>query len=381
MARRAAPRSGALPRPPAVARVLGQVAGAVRRHSMFDAGRPVIVAVSGGPDSLCLLHSIVRLERLLRVRTVCFHFDHGLRTDSAADAAYVRRQAGSLGVPFVQRRAVTSPGRGDSVEAWARGERYEALAALVEEVGAGPAAPGHTADDQAETVLLALIRGGGLEALAGMRPVTRPVVRPLLDVTREETDAFCRSLRLRPRRDPMNEDRSLLRPAVRTEVLPFLRRALGRDVRTTIARSAALLAEDAELLSRLASDAARAVVAEDEDAIRLRARALGGLPPALAGRVVRHVLYGLGVLPELAHVDAVLALAGARRGSRANLPGGLLAVREREYVRVSRGGTSPGVSDLPLLPRSSPARPRRGGPVTTRDGRARRDGHVVGDPQ
>jgi len=348
---------------------------------MFEPGRPVVVAVSGGPDSLCLLHSIVRLASLLRVRTVCFHFDHGLRTESAADAAYVRRQARSLGVPFVQRHALTSPGRGDSVEAWARRERYEALSAVVEEVGAGAAALGHTADDQAETVLLALVRGGGLEAIAGMRPVTRPVVRPLLDVTRDETEAFCRSLSLRPRRDSMNEDRSLLRPALRAEVLPSLLRALGRDVRPAIARSAALLAADADLLSLLSRDAEREVVAGDGDDVLLHAARLRSFPPPLAGRVVRDVLYGVGVLPELAHVDAVLALAGSRRGSRANLSGGLLAVREREYVRVSRGGTSPGVSDLPLLPRSSPARPRRGGPVTTRDGRARRDGHVVGDPQ
>jgi tRNA(Ile)-lysidine synthase len=348
---------------------------------MFEPGRPVVVAVSGGPDSLCLLHSIVRLEGLLRVRAVCFHFDHGLRTDSASDAAYVLRQARSLGVPFLQRRAVTSPGRGDSIEAWARRERYEALSAVVEEVGAGAAALGHTADDQAETVLLALMRGGGLEALAGMRPVTRPVVRPLLEVTRDETEAFCRSLRLRPRRDPMNEDRSLLRPALRSEVLPSLLRALGRDVRPAITRSAALLAVDADLLSRLSRDAAREVVVHDEDAVLMRASGLRSLPAPLSGRVVRDVLYGLGVLPELAHVDAVVGLAGSPRRSRVDLPGGLLAVREREYVRLSRGGSSPGVSDLPRLPRSSPAGPRRGGPVRTRDGRARRDGHVVGDPQ
>jgi tRNA(Ile)-lysidine synthase len=373
--------SHALRKPPAVARVLGKVTEAVRRHSMFEPGRPVVVAVSGGPDSLCLLHSLVRLERLLRVRTVCFHFDHGLRPGSGADAAYVRRQARALGVPFVLRRAASRPARGQSVEAWARTERYEAVTSVVEDLGAGAAAVGHTADDQAETVLLALVRGGGLEALAGMRPVSRPIVRPLLDVTQEETEAFCRALRLRPRRDPMNQDRALLRPAIRHDVLRALGRAVGRDVRPTIARTAALLAEDARLLTELGREAAREVRVEDGDAgVVLRADLLRALHPALAGRVVRDALYSLGVLPELAHVDAVLALASARRGSRANLPGALLAAREGEYVHLFASGRSLGPPDLPPLPRATRAAPRRHA-VRGREGRASRDGHVARRPR
>jgi tRNA(Ile)-lysidine synthase len=335
------PKRGSLPRPSAVQRVLGKVTLAARRHSMFEPGL-VVVAVSGGPDSLCLVHSMVRLERLLRVRTVCFHFDHRLRPGSEADAAYVRRQARTLGVPFFLREASTGPKRGRSVEAWARSVRYDALSALVEELGAGAAALGHTADDQAETVLLALVRGGGLEALAAMRPVTRPLVRPLLEVTRDETQAFCRALRLRPRRDPMNEDRSLLRPALRHGVLPALGEAVGRDVRPTLVRTASLLAEDADLLSALALEAARDVVADDGVDVVLRATALRDLPRPLASRVVRDALYGLGVLPEAAHVDAVLGLALSRPGSRANLPRGLLARRDREYVWLFRDGPSPG---------------------------------------
>src|SRR2546427_1792684 len=231
-----------------------------RRHGMFEAKSRVVVAVSGGPDSLCLLHSLVRLKRLLRIEPVCFHFDHRLRPGSDADARYVRSQAQRLGVPYMVREADSKPRKGESVEAWARGVRYEALSAVVEELGGGVAAVGHTADDQAETVLLALLRGGGLEAIAGMSPVGRPIVRPLLETTREDTVAFCRALRLRPRRDPMNEDPSFMRAAIRTRVVPELERRVDRGVGGALSRTASLLRRDADFLDRLAREAEREVV-------------------------------------------------------------------------------------------------------------------------
>src|SRR5207244_960416 len=144
---------------------------------------------------------------------------------------------------FVLREARSRPARGQSVEAWARTVRYEALTAVVEERGGGVAAVGHTADDQAETILMALLQGSGLEAMAGMRPVDRPLVRPLLEITRTETEAFCRSLGLRPRRDPMNRDPARTRVSIRTGLLPAAETALGRNVRAAIARAGAHLTE------------------------------------------------------------------------------------------------------------------------------------------
>jgi tRNA(Ile)-lysidine synthase len=325
----------ALRKPPAVARVLEQLTATARAHGMFDPPGTVVVAVSGGQDSLCLLHALVRLRRLFRIEPVCFHFDHRLRPGSEADGRYVHAQARRLGVPFVLRQTGSKPRRGDSVEAWARQVRYRALRDVAEEFGA-LAAVGHTADDQAETVLLALLRGGGLSAVSAMRPVSRPVIRPLLEVTREETGAFCRALHLRPRRDPMNDDPDYMRVAVRTEGIPALERAVGRGVRAPLARTARLLRDDADFLQSLAEAAERDVVVTDGDTTMIRAKATAALPPALAQRVIRRALFGQGVVPELRHVEAVLHLLDSPPGAKAELPGGLKAKRERGYVRLSR---------------------------------------------
>jgi len=190
-------------------------------------------------------------------------------------------------------------------------------------------------------VLLALVRGGGLDALSGMSPVSRPVVRPLLEVTRQETEAFCRALGLRPRRDPMNEDPSYLRVAVRSRAIPLLEEAVGRNVRATFARVAALLRQDAELLDQLSKQAEPDVLTLGADGPLLRVKALRDLPASLASRIVRRAILGLGTLPDASQIEAVLALASARPGQEASLPGGLRGRRSKEYVRLSRPSPRP----------------------------------------
>src|SRR3954452_17446413 len=169
-------------RPPAVARVLTQATATMRAHEMVAPGDLVLVAVSGGPDSVCLLHTLHALRRLFRMRLEVFHFDHRLRPDSAADAAYVRRVAERLGLPVHVRTAETSPAKGQSVEAWATGQRGNAANDVRREIGAAQTAEGHTLDDQAETVVLNLVRGTGIEGIAGIDPGGRldRTIQPLL---------------------------------------------------------------------------------------------------------------------------------------------------------------------------------------------------------
>ena len=332
-------------RPPAVARVLERVTKTVRAHEMFEPGDLVLVSCSGGPDSVCLLYSLWHLRRLFKIRLSVFHFDHELRADSATDATYVRRLADRLNLPFHLREATDEPRKGMSVEAWARIARLTAANDVRREIGASALAEGHTLDDQAETVLLNLVRGSGLEGLTGIDPghgVRTRWVQPLIDVEREQVEAFCRALHLRPRRDPMNQDRRFLRAAIRHDVLPNIERATGRHVTASIARTADVLRGHRDELFRVTHEAFREVVdGERASDVRIHVAKLRELPRPVASRVIRLAAYNAMSTDWAAPwskdaIDAVLDLAEGRPGRERDLSGGLKAVREREYVRVSR---------------------------------------------
>ena len=303
---------------------------------MFGVGDLVLVWVSGGPDSLCLLETLVRIRRLFRIRLAVFHMDHGLRPGSGGDAAYVRRRAGAHGVPCHVASPWTAPPRGGSVERWAREERRAAAARIANEIDASRSALGHTMDDRAETVLLALLRGWGLDGLAGIEPVADGIVRPLLDVRRDETVAACRSLGLRPRHDPSNTDTSYLRNAIRHEVLPTLTSATGRDVVPTLARTADLLRADASMLDELAVGLGANILERDRLGWALRADTLADLAPPIASRVVRHALAAAGIEWSRAAIDGVLDLASGRPGRRIELGDGWSARRVRARIVLER---------------------------------------------
>jgi tRNA(Ile)-lysidine synthase len=340
-------------RPPAVARVLERVTATVREHRMFGPGDLVLVSVSGGPDSVCLLYSLWHLRRLLRVRLEVFHFDHRLRPDSGKDAAYVRRLADRLRLPFHLRVADDRPAPGSSVEAWATVRRMNAANAVRREIRARAIAEGHTLDDQAETVLLNLIRGTGIEGIAGIDPGANTrthrtaLVQPLIRVEREEVEAFCRALHLRPRRDPTNEERRYLRAAIRHDVLPAIERATGREVRHAIVRTADNLRADVRELMAATHRSRDDVVVRGERGgdVTFDAKALRDLSPAMASRVIRLAMYDVMSSDWAAPwtkdaIDAVLDLARGRPGRRRDLPHGRKGWRDKEYVHVVR--PSPG---------------------------------------
>jgi tRNA(Ile)-lysidine synthase len=318
--------------------VLERVTATVREHDMFGRGDSVLVEVSGGPDSVCLVVALWHLRRLLGHRLAVFHFDHRLREGSAEDARYTRRLAARLNVPFHLRVARDAPRSGESTEFWARTTRSLAAAETRVESGATRLADGHTRDDQAETILMGLILGWGLSGLGGIAPVNGVLVRPLLDVTREEVEAFCRALHLRPRRDPTNDDTRMLRNAIRLEAIPAIEQSTGRRVRDTFARAAGLLREDAELLWRQALEIAEAQIEATPGSFRLHSHALDDLSQPMASRVVRRGFQLAGLPWTEDSIVAVIDLTRGRPGRRRDLPLGLRATRDREYVRV--GGPS-----------------------------------------
>jgi tRNA(Ile)-lysidine synthase len=249
------------------------------RCAFPESGTAVTCAVSGGPDSLALL--VLALEAGCAVTAV--HVDHGLRVGSERDADVVAEVAAARGAAFRAVRAPVEPG--SNVEARARAVRYSVMPPDV--------LTGHTADDQAETVLLNLLRGSGLDGLAGMRRRNRP----LLSLRRVETRALCSELGLHPVQDETNDDLRFRRNQIRHEVMPALDDIAARDVSALIARQADILRDDADLLDQLALDL------DPTDA-----RALRDAPLPLARRAVRRWLAN-GHPPDSATVERVLAVA------------------------------------------------------------------------
>src|SRR5918997_2580636 len=231
-----------------------------------EARGPVLAGLSGGADSQGLLHLLQRWAAAAGAQLHAIHVDHGLRPDSAADAAHVAALCEEWRVPLVvERVAIDQGGAGrlGGVEQAARRERYRAFATVAATLGVTVLALGHQRDDQAETVLLHLLRGAGLPGLRGMAvvarsdtaldefapyPASRPALwRPLLEVSRDEIEAYCRRHGLRPLLDPTNDDLALRRNAVRHAILPALE-ARFPQARASLARTARLLAdEDAAL--------------------------------------------------------------------------------------------------------------------------------------
>ena len=275
------------------------------RCTFPPAGTEVDVAVSGGADSLALLVLAVEAGCVVTAH----HVDHGLRPGSAAEADLVGDVAARFEAGFEAHRVDVESG--PNLEARARTARYAVLPDGV--------LTGHTADDQAETVLLNLLRGAGLDGLAGMAPERRPLRR----LRRAETEALCVSLGLEPFHDPSNDDPAFRRNRVRHEVLPKLSDVAGRDVVPILARQADLLRDDAELLDALAVDV---------DAVDLR-----DAPVALARRAIRRWLREAGGPerhpPDAATVARVLAVA---RGEAVgcDVGGGWRVVRSQNRLRL-----------------------------------------------
>ncbi len=281
----------------------------------------VLVACSGGADSLALLSASVFEGHKLGLRVIGVTVDHGLQEQSAAHAEHVVGQMAELGADETATARVEVQGGGRGPEAAAREARYAVLDQLVQHFGAIGVLLGHTLDDQAETVLLGLARGSGGRSLAGMRRGFGHYRRPLLDVTRTDTVTACQVEGIEYWNDPHNIDPAFARVRVRRKVLPVLEDELGPGVAGALARTADQLRADTELLDQLAQEA----YDELREPEGLEVKALDGLPTATRHRVLRLAALEAGAIPsELFHVHVVALaqlLSSRGAGGEVQLPG------------------------------------------------------------
>ena len=313
---------------------------AVRRTLEPLEDETVLVACSGGADSLALLAATVFEARKLDIRVVGVTVDHDLQEGSAEHAARVVHQMAALGVDETASARVVVDPRGDGVEGAARRARYEVLEQMRQHFGARLVLLGHTRDDQAETVLMGLARGSGARSMAGMRRSFDHYARPLLDVTRDDTVTACQVEGIEVWDDPHNDDIGFTRVRVRKNVLPVLEDQLGPGVAAALARTADQVRDDVEALDAIAES----TFARLATPTGVPLRPLYDEYRAIASRVLRLAAIKAGAIDaELFHVHvmALIGLAGGDVRGEVQLPGHVTAYRADGHLRFRRTGPRP----------------------------------------
>ena len=310
---------------------------------MCSPGTHVLVALSGGSDSVALTNLLLDLSKNGNFTVVALaHLNHRLRSSADRDEAFCRQFAGRLGLRIVVEAgdvlSVAQTG-GFSVEDAARRVRYDFLDRTAGDIGADRIAVGHTQDDQAETFLLKLMRGAGPTGLAGVYPRRGRVVRPLLDVTRADLRQYLLSKGEAWVEDETNEDLDNPRNRIRHRILPELDRAAGGPTRAAIARAAALIRDDGQWLDEVADERFRLLFVKSEAGLELEVSRLVEAPSPILRRMVLGAMRKASPEREigLEHVEAVMALLGGLQGA-VDVPGSRVELRGGKLTFIHRAG-------------------------------------------
>jgi tRNA(Ile)-lysidine synthase len=291
----------------------------------LTAGDCALVAVSGGADSLALACALIKEAPELAITLIAVTVDHQLQSGSNEQAKKVQAQLKAMGYQEVIIEKVSVVEK-SGLEADARTARYTALDSIAHAYGATQIFLGHTRDDQAETVLLGLARGSGTRSLSGMATVNGKYARPFLQLTRVQTVAACQEADLQPWSDPHNVNEKFSRVRVRNKVMPVMEEEIGPGIAVALARSAAILRDDADALDEMAQAVISRVDLSDLDCA-----ALAELPRAIRSRILRAAIYAAGAPSgslSADHLAAVEALVTSWRGQgEVSLPGGVKVAR------------------------------------------------------
>jgi tRNA(Ile)-lysidine synthase len=350
----------------------------IERHSLISPQELVVISVSGGADSVCLLHVLVKYQKRLGIKLHVAHLNHLLRgAESEADAKYVSNLASSLGIPVTideQDVATYRIERNCSIEEAARELRYAFLGRVVKEVGANRVAIGHTMGDNVETILMHILRGTGTNGLCGLAPCSPIVydrqemssstetasaakgqqgnllvIRPLLNITREETASYCQEHELHPRVDSSNVSLSFFRNRLRLQLLPLLRQ-YNPSIDQALLRLADIAKEDNAFIEQQASELWNEVARQENNTIYLDKKHLASLPVALQRQLLRAPvteLVGDTRDIEASHIEAARKLINKPTGKRICLPHGFIYQGGYDEIVITSTAKQ---SQLPLCP-------------------------------
>lgn len=307
----------------------------IKKHCIFPRGSRVLVGVSGGMDSVALLHILRAFQEKLGIEPEAAHFNHGIRAEAGEDERFVEALCEKLRVPLHIGRAdvpALAEETGVSLEVAAREARHAFFANVMRESHFGKLALAHHLDDQAETVLLRLVRGSGADGLGAMAPVEdNGIVRPLLCVGREDIHAWCVENTIDWREDASNADTSIPRNWVRHELMPLLRQHLNPSAPAVLCRAAELLRDDEYYLSAEADKALARVEIRKDGGIAVPVDFVAGLHPAVQSRALRQLIARAGLACDVERVnidDVASLLEDGMTGRRIDLDGGYAALRE-----------------------------------------------------
>ena len=337
---------------PADSWIRSEIGRRIEAHGL--SGSRMLVAVSGGPDSLALVHALGALRRKLDLRLFAAHLDHGLRSEaSAADVEFVRSTMNDLSIPLTVARADVPSYReahGLSLEEAARQVRYRFLAHASDDVAADVVAIGHTLDDQAETVLMHLIRGSGLTGLRSMSTLSETwiggrrmkVFRPLIKLTKSDTLAYCAAIGLSPRIDESNMSTKMTRNRVRLDLIPHLE-SFNPAVAAALARLAESTSHDIDFIHQEVDRATPEVITKVPSGVVLEKQAFARLHPSIKRYLLRRAIEmtaGTSIDIQFTHLEEIVGLMEGPAGKRTYLPGQL--VLEIDYERAYlRSGAAP----------------------------------------
>jgi tRNA(Ile)-lysidine synthase len=314
----------------------------IRSRDLLQRNQRLLIAVSGGQDSLCLTQLMLDLQPKWEWQLAIAHCDHCWRDDSQANASYVEKLAQKWGIPFYLETASQSL----KSEAAAREWRYQVLGQIAFSNNYQCILTGHTATDRAETLVYNLMRGSGadgLQALTWQRPLNDEItlVRPLLEITRSQTGQFCEDFQIQVWEDSTNQDLKYARNRIRQELIPYLQEKFNPKVESNLARTAELLQAEVEYLEQAASELrqkAEVISSENYILLRLNRQVLQKAPLALQRRAIRQVLQKIMLIaPSFEHIEKMVGLIKAPNRSQTDpFPGGTVAFVSGEYICLQK---------------------------------------------
>lgn len=309
----------------------------VKKHEMIAAGDRIVIGVSGGPDSLCLLYALDELKQELKIELFVVHINHCIREKSAdADQEFVENFAQGLGIPVYSEKILVKQFAKDnklSVEEAGRIARYNCFEDYTKKLSANKIAIGHNMNDNAETFLLNLVRGTGIEGLKGIDPVRGKIIRPLIEISRDEVELFCEKNGINPRIDETNADSAFTRNRIRNGLIPYIKENFNPNIIEAINRTVEII-YDENLFTSAVSEVYynECLESSDENSITINLKKFNELHDAVKKRIVRRViekLKGNTKAVEKIHVEQVMDLARrAKTGTLYRLRGEIEAVIE-----------------------------------------------------